>query len=371
MSSRKNCGGFSHHTQVGFDKDQPCGEKNTCINREIEPLTIDVWDDPGCEGDNVVRLYNMEDCVTIDGYMYWPLRDGVVSQPPSVDWSEPKTLCEALKPVEKCGGGFVDGPVVQCDQICEVFPTTEATEESELLFCDNGTPGSTTFSKLLNDACLEFPEVPSNTCGLRQLVEGEDENGCKKAYVLNPATNCFPEITPTGITGTKPTSYFTPTDPSAANADIGYYTENTLVPLAAADPFVGGSTIDRALLEQTLVAASEGPMTLSCDTRINFQVFLNNIVYDNMGNNALGDLVYTYDDGSGEQVMLLGGGSSTFPIAKFTNSQTQYTANHEYTLPAGSYTFKAYLVGNGTTTDIAQIKAGGTNLAIIPCKKIG
>lgn len=111
-------------SDVGFGNGCGCSPKakttcasSTCILKKSKCLDVDVWDDPGCATDNVVRVYNKDKCVEHEGYMYWAKEDMTISMPPSADWSEPKTICEALKPIEKCGGGFVDGPVVQCDQM--------------------------------------------------------------------------------------------------------------------------------------------------------------------------------------------------------------------------------------------------------------
>lgn len=129
MSSKKNCGGFSHHTQVGFDKDRPCGdiaEVSNCLGKEVIDLTVDIWDDPGCDGDNVVRVFNEGECTYKDGYFYWSLEDLNVEMPPSAKWSEPSTKCEMLQPTDisgkqdkltNCKGTDSTGSVVDCAEM--------------------------------------------------------------------------------------------------------------------------------------------------------------------------------------------------------------------------------------------------------------
>ena len=75
----------------------PC-EQKACINKNTISIDVDIWDDPGCEGDNVVRLYNTGECVFHDGYFYFSLEDMNVDKPPTAKWSEPYTKCEMLKP---------------------------------------------------------------------------------------------------------------------------------------------------------------------------------------------------------------------------------------------------------------------------------
>lgn len=108
-------------------------KSEACIVRKLKGLQVDVWDDPGCATDNVVRIYNKTDCVEHEGYMYWPKEDMTISMPPSPDWTVGKTVCEALKPPEKCGGDLIDGPVVQCDQLGEGLWWNPDTGQYEVL----------------------------------------------------------------------------------------------------------------------------------------------------------------------------------------------------------------------------------------------
>lgn len=78
----------------------PCEDTVTaCNSSPTEFLTVTVWDDPGCDTDNLKRVFNKDECVLHEGYFYWSKEDLNVDRPPSAKWSEPSTKCEMLKPV--------------------------------------------------------------------------------------------------------------------------------------------------------------------------------------------------------------------------------------------------------------------------------
>lgn len=101
--------GCGNKLQVGFSNSKcsdcsgitDCGDvikESPCLSKEVVDIVVDVWDDPGCAGDNVVRVYNKDECVFKDGYYYWSLEDMNVDMPPTAKWSEGSTKCEMLKP---------------------------------------------------------------------------------------------------------------------------------------------------------------------------------------------------------------------------------------------------------------------------------
>ena len=73
--------------------------------KAVVEITVDVWDTIGCETDNIVRMYNTDDCVYVDGLYYWSLEDRNIDKPPSPRWSKGYTKCAMLKP-----GGAVAEP---------------------------------------------------------------------------------------------------------------------------------------------------------------------------------------------------------------------------------------------------------------------
>jgi len=68
--------------------------------KAIIEISVDVWDTIGCDTDNIVRVYNKDDCVYSDGLFYWSLVDKNIDKPPSPRWSVGYTKCKMLKPSE-------------------------------------------------------------------------------------------------------------------------------------------------------------------------------------------------------------------------------------------------------------------------------
>ena len=108
-----SCGGGSSTPSTGsgiqyVDQNCPNGNCPEVVDKlhvvgkkAIIDITVDVWDTIGCETDNIVRMYNTDDCVYSDGLFYWSLVDKNIDKPPSPKWSRGYTKCEMLKP----GGG--------------------------------------------------------------------------------------------------------------------------------------------------------------------------------------------------------------------------------------------------------------------------
>ena len=256
---------------------------------------------------------------------------------------------------------------------CDDFPTKDTTADAEILFCGGGTFGKSTFSEFLDKACFSFPDLPADACNLKPLVEGTDSSGCTKAFRYNASELCVGAMTPWGINQAPYATVVMPADGGAAGVD--YYTEDTLTADANIDPLVGGSSVDAALLNKTLFAASNAPVVLTCTTRLDFSIQLNQVVFDLLEDGQKeADIVITVDDGSGEQVSATS--VTTWPITKFTNAGNEYQTVADKNFLPGSYTFKAYLVAaNGSTADVTNIVVAGNDessgsLIIDICKKV-
>ena len=63
-------------------------------------LTLSVWDTVGCRDDNIVRVYNKDQCVYHNDRIYWSLEDDNITEPGSSKWTTGVTLCQALKGTE-------------------------------------------------------------------------------------------------------------------------------------------------------------------------------------------------------------------------------------------------------------------------------
>lgn len=63
-------------------------------------VTVQVWDTVGCETDNIVRVYNKDECVFFEGKLYWSLENTNVTKPGTDKWSKGRTICSALKGAE-------------------------------------------------------------------------------------------------------------------------------------------------------------------------------------------------------------------------------------------------------------------------------
>jgi hypothetical protein len=107
-----SCGGSSSTSTTGsgvqyVDQNCPNGNCPEVVDKlhvvgkkAIIDITVDVWDTIGCETDNIVRMYNTDDCVYSDGLFYWSLVDKNIDKPPSPRWSAGYTKCKMLKPGE-------------------------------------------------------------------------------------------------------------------------------------------------------------------------------------------------------------------------------------------------------------------------------
>lgn len=84
-------------------------------------LTTPVWDSVGCGTDNIVRVYNVNQCVYHNGLYYWSQRDGNISEPGVGEgWTDGKTICEVLAN----GGGGSGADAVNPVLLMSYTPTT-------------------------------------------------------------------------------------------------------------------------------------------------------------------------------------------------------------------------------------------------------
>ena len=254
-------------------------------------------------------------------------------------------------------------------KLCNLTDLSDSVSTAtKVAVCSDGKEGLATIQSLFERACFNLPTLDPNVCSLTKVAFGVDTEGCGRLYKYNDSSSCFPTINPTGITGSRPPSVLIPADGDKALSDVEYYNVNTVTNQANIDPVVGGSTIDRALLEKTLVAASLAPVELKCATRLRFGMVFNGVVFDNLAENARTDMILTVSTDGGPETVMLNSGGSAFPIVKITNAMSGYNTEDEFTLTEGSHVFKAYMVSATAGNDMAAIKAGATNLEITVCR---
>lgn len=157
-SGCSDCGGGSANSGVHY-VEQNCdkGDCNEVVDKlrvvgkkAIIELAVDVWDTIGCETDNIVRMYNTNDCVYSDGLFYWSLEDKNIDKPPSPKWTRGYTKCEMLKP-----GGDIASPAKL------VFPVFSGRADSI---------NSTTNTTATFDTFVYGYGGFTNTAGVSQIV---------------------------------------------------------------------------------------------------------------------------------------------------------------------------------------------------------
>jgi len=82
-------------------------------------ITVQIWDTIGCADDNIVRMYNKDQCVYKDGLYYWSITDGNITEPGSDLWTTGITGCEMLKPSNSSTGTTT----LTLDAVCAVLGT--------------------------------------------------------------------------------------------------------------------------------------------------------------------------------------------------------------------------------------------------------
>lgn len=132
FNSKSTCGGTTSTTPEGVEYVDPTCDPVTEVEdklrvvgkKAVMHITVDVWDTIGCDGDNIVRMYNEGDCVYTDGLYYWSTEDNNVDTPPSSKWTDGYTKCEMLHPyryVDCAGVDIEDGEcLVKCSQVQEL-----------------------------------------------------------------------------------------------------------------------------------------------------------------------------------------------------------------------------------------------------------
>lgn len=127
-----SCGGTPSTTPEGVEYVDPTCDVVTQVEdklrvvgkKAVMHITVDVWDTIGCDGDNIVRMYNEGDCVYKDGLYYWSTQNSNVDTPPSAKWTDGKTKCDMLRPyryVDCAGVDIEDGEcLITCNQLQEM-----------------------------------------------------------------------------------------------------------------------------------------------------------------------------------------------------------------------------------------------------------
>jgi len=120
-------------------------------------LTVQIWDTIGCDDDNIVRLYNKNQCVYKDGRYYWSLEDNNVTEPGSDKWSTGRNTCEVLKGDAGTGGSTT---LVSSDKTIDVASTATGFDIGVNI---DGT--SIVKDPTTGVLSVEFPDSTSD-CGL-------------------------------------------------------------------------------------------------------------------------------------------------------------------------------------------------------------
>lgn len=348
--STKKCGGNTP-SQVGFgSKDCGCAPTEQCFStncykQKMVNLEVEVWDDPGCDGDNVVRLYNTTQCVYKDGYFYWPLKDGVVDAPPSVDWTEGVTKCEMLRPVganTPIGIDVEGADVLVGDCLVTCSTLDNALEDVALGTNISGDPlyiggcfvGCDDFSdefevtngKISLNTCGDAPESVGEVCKIIPVVYVQGADGCWSQKALEEGSNDLAEVGANVLPAGDTFDF-----PIAGEVQVtDYYTTATLQDDIAAD------TVDTAKLDKYKIQSMN--IVLACDSRVMFNI--RNTVKFEPETPAISRIVYSLNGD------LAANATTGFPdsIALVTSFERDFNNSIYMDLPAGTHTIETYAV---------------------------
>lgn len=323
---------------------------NSCLSTDMINIEVAVWDDPGCDGDNLKRVFNKDECVYHEGYFYWSKEDMNVDMPPSAKWSEPSTKCEMLKPavtLKNCAG--VDHKtgdrVPSCGEMAGAISTAiseipdpvkpkncAGVESDEFVGCGEmgegltWNPATGKYEVDTQDVCVKTAAGVSLCSDIKQLYVAE-ENGCAKFVVADNLN-----LTIGGYGGDNPaidaTGYAVlPLDPFDTSS---YY---TIPEIRTAH---SNGDIDLAKLSQLQVSCNT--VTFPCDADYEFILTANPPTdWDTQGEGAF---IISVD---GQFMENIPGVLKIFP--RFTSVSGTYAETLTYLVGAGTKEVCVYQIG--------------------------
>lgn len=126
-------------------------------------VTVQVWDEVGCDEDNIVRMFNKDQCVFKDGLYYWSKEDGNITVPGDAKWTDGVTACEMLKPMDD----------IVIPQDTNTFVTIEKTATSTIFTDTEGNTFEITDHPDVADVCVDVAvdEDPTNALSVYKSID--------------------------------------------------------------------------------------------------------------------------------------------------------------------------------------------------------